>query len=362
MVSRYCPKSGGGASYNPRPWTGNAGVSHDAVSLEARLISSSCGRRVVRAARRRAFARRATGQSRTVTDGVYSDAQAARGQQLYKAQCVTCHGETLEGVVGPPLTGNSFLAVWGCRSLADLVDKIQKTMPPAGSPALCLGSRRSIWRRTCSSAGNFPAGQTELRLRCWDRLRFRQRASPCDASGGASSFAVAGNLAQLMRGVTFPNANILFNVQVKDPGKEKPAMPVPFDYVLWGSTCTTAGRRSIRRRSRSSRRPPSSCCPDDDARTEGRSRRSRRLEAVHGGAHGRRREAYRAAQTRNVDAVVKIADQLNESCANCHKVYRDGAQEGTALAPPVPVRRIEWRASTGRRSLTSALWNRLAVW
>src|SRR5262245_47121561 len=47
------------------------------------------------------------GQSRTVTDRVYSDAQATRGQQLYKAQCVTCHGETLEGVVGPPLSGNS---------------------------------------------------------------------------------------------------------------------------------------------------------------------------------------------------------------------------------------------------------------
>jgi hypothetical protein len=30
-----------------------------------------------------------------------------------------------------------------------------------------------------------------------------------------------------MRGVTFPNANILFNVQVKDPAKDKPAMPDP---------------------------------------------------------------------------------------------------------------------------------------
>ncbi len=45
------------------------------------------------------------GQSRAVSDRVYSDAQAARGQQFYKAQCVTCHGEALEGVVGPPLAG-----------------------------------------------------------------------------------------------------------------------------------------------------------------------------------------------------------------------------------------------------------------
>ena len=74
-------------------------------------------------------------QSRAVSDRVYSDAQAARGQQFYKVQCVMCHGEALEGVVGPPLAGAGFLSAWGARSLADLVDKIEKTMPPqaAGS-------------------------------------------------------------------------------------------------------------------------------------------------------------------------------------------------------------------------------------
>jgi cytochrome c2 len=28
--------------------------------------------------------------------------------------------------------------------------------------------------------------------------------------------------------------------------------------------------------------------------------------------------------------VNKVGEQLNEACANCHKVYRDGAQEGTS--------------------------------
>lgn len=44
------------------------------------------------------------------------------------------------------------------------------------------------------------------------------------------------NLAQYMRGVTFPNANIIFNTEVKDPGAVKPSNPVPFDYPLWGNT------------------------------------------------------------------------------------------------------------------------------
>jgi len=39
--------------------------------------------------------------------------------------------------------------------------------------------------------------------------------------------------------------------------------------------------------------------------------------------------AYKAAQSRNVEAVNKIAEQLNETCANCHKVYRDGTREGS---------------------------------
>ena len=34
---------------------------------------------------------------KTVWDGVYSDAQSKRGQDLSKASCVTCHGEELAG-------------------------------------------------------------------------------------------------------------------------------------------------------------------------------------------------------------------------------------------------------------------------
>src|SRR5437667_1863164 len=68
-------------------------------------------------------------QSRSITEGVYSVAQAARGQQLYKAQCAACHGNALEGASGPPLAGDSFLSNWSARSLQNLNDKIQKTMP-----------------------------------------------------------------------------------------------------------------------------------------------------------------------------------------------------------------------------------------
>ena len=74
----------------------------------------------------------ATGQARqqrTVAGNVYSAEQAKRGQQLYQAGCASCHGDKLEGGLGPMLTGDGFLSAWNGRSLLDLTDKIQNTMP-----------------------------------------------------------------------------------------------------------------------------------------------------------------------------------------------------------------------------------------
>src|SRR5947199_7828551 len=69
------------------------------------------------------------GQVRSISDRVYSDAQASRGQDIYKSQCAECHGNAMEGGSGPPLVGDEFLANWSARPLTNLVDKIQKTMP-----------------------------------------------------------------------------------------------------------------------------------------------------------------------------------------------------------------------------------------
>jgi len=69
------------------------------------------------------------GQLRSITEGVYSAGQAARGQQLYQAQCAECHGNAMEGTIGSPLVGDGFLSNWSARPLTGLVDKIQKTMP-----------------------------------------------------------------------------------------------------------------------------------------------------------------------------------------------------------------------------------------
>ena len=48
--------------------------------------------------------------ARTVQDGVFTEAQATRGQALYAKQCASCHGNMAEGLQGPPLVGDAFRA------------------------------------------------------------------------------------------------------------------------------------------------------------------------------------------------------------------------------------------------------------
>jgi mono/diheme cytochrome c family protein len=68
---------------------------------------------------------------KTVWDGVYTDAQAERGQELYLQRCSSCHGDFLDGAGGSggALSGATFADNWEAASLNDLVVKIAKTMP-----------------------------------------------------------------------------------------------------------------------------------------------------------------------------------------------------------------------------------------
>src|SRR5262245_11181153 len=68
-------------------------------------------------------------REKTVLDGVYSNVQAERGRAFYTTHCSACHGNALEGVSAPPLTGNRFIERWREGALSPLYDFIRKTMP-----------------------------------------------------------------------------------------------------------------------------------------------------------------------------------------------------------------------------------------
>ncbi len=77
-----------------------------------------------------------TGQMASVWDGVFTEAQANRGQAVYPGACGTCHGRRLNGAPDdpdtrstPPLARARFLRVWEGRSLATLFEYTRATMP-----------------------------------------------------------------------------------------------------------------------------------------------------------------------------------------------------------------------------------------
>ena len=99
--------------------------------------------------------------ARTVRDGVYTDAQAARGQAIYQKQCVSCHGAKLEGLQGPPLIADVFVSHWHTQPLSDLAGKIRNTMP-AGATGTLTPQQSVDLVAFILKSGGFPAGKTDL--------------------------------------------------------------------------------------------------------------------------------------------------------------------------------------------------------
>jgi hypothetical protein len=71
---------------------------------------------------------------KTVLDGVYSSAQATRGEALYATLCSGCHGNTLEGVSAPELTGTRFVERWREGTLDGIYNFIRQRMPLGRAP------------------------------------------------------------------------------------------------------------------------------------------------------------------------------------------------------------------------------------
>jgi mono/diheme cytochrome c family protein len=270
-------------------------------------------------------------QSRTAKEGVYSNDQASRGQGIYKERCARCHGESLGGDVGPPLAGDDFIKAWDTQPLSDLVNKIQITMP-ADRPGQLTRQQAADIVGYMLQASRFAAGGTELGT---DEAVLKQitvaapqvssRPAPA-AAGQAPSFPPMGNLAQVMRGILFPNSNLLFDVQLQDPGAQPTSGPkapgatttgrysdvytgwqqVDYAAVALAEAAPllmTPGRRC------ENGKPVPMDRPDWAKFTQ---------ELVDAG-----KAAYKASQSRSQDAVSEVTNQIAESCAHCHQIYRD---------------------------------------
>ena len=96
----------------------------------------------------------------SVWDGVYSEAQAERGRQLYEASCARCHGDDLSGANARPLAGESFIRDWGGLKLDGVLTRA-RTMPPGAAGSLGEAGYVDIIAYVLA-VNAFPHGEAEL--------------------------------------------------------------------------------------------------------------------------------------------------------------------------------------------------------
>jgi len=101
----------------------------------------------------------ANAQHRTVWDGVYTEAQAARGLTAYGPSCSGCHALVPEGRA--PLVGDAFWKSFAQKNVGDLLQFVSTYMPNGSPGSLSEPTYRDIVAYMLKSNG-FPAGATEL--------------------------------------------------------------------------------------------------------------------------------------------------------------------------------------------------------
>jgi len=148
-------------------------------------------------------------------------------------------------------------------------------------------------------------------------------AAPPKSGAKAPSPQVYANLAQLMRGIMFPNSNVIFFAQDKNPAEVKPAAdpslstdPLSGTFNGWAAVensslviAEAANLLTIPGRVCSNGRPVPVTNPDF-------------LTFVQG-LRDAGMTAYKAAQSKSNEKMLDAADVVTTACSNCHDRYRD---------------------------------------
>jgi len=132
------------------------------------------------------------------------------------------------------------------------------------------------------------------------------------------------NLAQLMRGIPFTFSNIIFDAQSSDPGK-----PIASADISAGATAAYAsvygGWQQVENSALALAETanllliPGRLC--ENGRPVPTDKEDFRQAAEGLKAAGM--AAYKAAQSKDLDAMVDVAGTVSDSCAQCHEPYRD---------------------------------------
>ena len=269
---------------------------------------------------------------RTVQDGVFSDAQAGRGQSLYAQRCAGCHGAALEGAQAPPLRGEAFTAKFRLEPLSALFIQIRYDMPPnAAADAQLTSDQAADLVAYVLKTNGFPVGKTDFAGADASNSQIAWPAVPA-ARGGT------GNVNQLMRGIFFHNSNLIFSIQEMEAADLPPGPPASrpdgltiFDWGLMVYTGWPAVENSATALADASRLllQPGLRCENGRAAPITEPDWIRFTDEMIAVA----KRTYRLAQTKNKDAVSAFTTDLSNACNACHRTYRDVGGRGRGGDP-----------------------------
>ena len=101
----------------------------------------------------------------SVWDGVFTEDQAKRGQELYSRACAACHGQDLMGgEMAPGLADPQFRSNWDGVPVGELFERIRVSMPADSPGGMSRQQYADVLAFIFSRCG-FPNGATELSTR-----------------------------------------------------------------------------------------------------------------------------------------------------------------------------------------------------
>jgi hypothetical protein len=190
----------------------------------------------------------------------------------------------------------------------------------------------------------FPASRTELAATDagLKAVSWPARPAAAQAAGSMKAYPPLGNMAQLMRGIFFPNSNLLFTVQTRDPAAPAPAPTAEqqkqgFSVFDWGQgiyggwqmidnaaiAIADAGPLML---------VPGIRCENGRIAPVTEPEWIKYTEDMIAVA----RRMYKLSQARDQEAVAEATGDLSDSCAACHGAYREVRVRGRALDPTDP--------------------------
>jgi S-disulfanyl-L-cysteine oxidoreductase SoxD len=99
--------------------------------------------------------------SKTTAQGVFTEAQATRGQKAYMDSCARCHAEDLLGASGPALVGDFFTNRFVGSNVQEIVKTVRRSMPQEAPDSLGTPMYVDIASFILKSNGS-PTGAAEL--------------------------------------------------------------------------------------------------------------------------------------------------------------------------------------------------------